>query len=328
MIKRIDLSIGVLLSGIIITSIVLYQKRQSKIQHSESRIYDDNEHEQILMKKMLMDETMLSNAHKPILWIHLPFETNCRKWESFTARTSNELNQPYLYLTIKSIIDNNADDFHICIIDDNTFGNIIPEWNVDMSLLGEIDKERYRILGTLKTLYYYGGLFVPPATLCFKSFKPLYGNTMMSVELPSNSIVSNTVSLTPNSRFFGSPKKNQTLSQFMYNWDEQSSATSHGDNVFNGLFERLCYEYMAKSQLELIDGKQVGTKTANDVEVSLEMLFGLSDDISMATNLYCISIPSESILNRSSYEWFASESVEDVVTSDYLLSDYFAMVYT
>ena len=47
-------------------------------------------------------------------------------WESFNDRMNENLNFPFMYLTIKSIIDCNVWDFHVCIIDDDSFTKLIP----------------------------------------------------------------------------------------------------------------------------------------------------------------------------------------------------------
>ena len=59
---------------------------------------------------------IFENIKKPILWIYIPYEYNSRHWESFGSRSSLHLNQPYLYLTIQSIIQHCSNDFYICII--------------------------------------------------------------------------------------------------------------------------------------------------------------------------------------------------------------------
>ena len=82
---------------------------------------------------------------------------------------SDNLNLPFMYLTIKSIIDNNVFDFHVCLIDDETFEKLLPEWNVSMDGLEDVALNKYRQLGLLRLVYEYGGIVVNPAFLSFKS---------------------------------------------------------------------------------------------------------------------------------------------------------------
>ena len=99
--------------------------------------YDmDNEtNEYKLRRKYLLNNSSITKEKKPIIWIHIPYEYNSRKWESFYSRGSMDLNQPYQTLTIRSIIDHNP-DFHVCLIDDSTFKNLLPGWVIDISIAG------------------------------------------------------------------------------------------------------------------------------------------------------------------------------------------------
>ena len=58
---------------------------------------------------------------------------------------STDLNQPYLHLVIQSIIDKCGDDFHICLIDDESFSKLIPSWNVDITNMADPHKQLFRI---------------------------------------------------------------------------------------------------------------------------------------------------------------------------------------
>ena len=68
------------------------------------------------IQNYLLTDSSLSDVKKPILWIPIEYEYNARNWLSFGSRSSFELNQPYMYLTVKSIINQCGDSFHICIL--------------------------------------------------------------------------------------------------------------------------------------------------------------------------------------------------------------------
>ena len=57
-----------------------------------------------LIRHYLLNETDIATSTLPILWIHVPYELNSRSWESFSSRSSMELNLSYIQLTIASII--------------------------------------------------------------------------------------------------------------------------------------------------------------------------------------------------------------------------------
>ena len=91
----------------------LYRRYEDKLMREDK----SNTYEAI--QKYLLDGVSLAKSKKPILWIHIPYEYNTRQWVSFGSRSSFDLNQPYLYLTIRSIIKHCEDSFTICIFDDN-----------------------------------------------------------------------------------------------------------------------------------------------------------------------------------------------------------------
>ena len=102
---------------------------------------DDKIEELNIIKKYLLQEDQaltlqqLSSIKKPIIWIHIEYSKNSRSWLSFGSRNSLELNQDYLYLTIRSIINCCSDYFHIVLIDDDSFKILLENWNVDLNKL-------------------------------------------------------------------------------------------------------------------------------------------------------------------------------------------------
>ena len=156
----------ILILFIIIFACIIYKKY--KDQHI-THISDINNN---------YNSKMIKNIKKPIMWIHIDYNYNARKWFSFGSRSSFELNQNYLYLTAKSIIEKNDKDFHIIICDDTIFKKIMPEWNINFSLLADPIKQYMRQLGFIKLIQSFGGIKVPISLLCFKSLYPLYQDTL------------------------------------------------------------------------------------------------------------------------------------------------------
>ena len=58
------------------------------------------------MKGFLLNEDELSD--KPIIWIHTKYNINSRDWLSFSSRNTEQLNQPYIFSCVKSIIKHNS----------------------------------------------------------------------------------------------------------------------------------------------------------------------------------------------------------------------------
>ena len=80
----------------------MYKKYEDKLLLTEG----DKDNHNMIRKYLLEDsefDASEQKVKKPIMWIHIKYEYNARKWLSFGSRSSCELNQPYLYLTLKSI---------------------------------------------------------------------------------------------------------------------------------------------------------------------------------------------------------------------------------
>ena len=135
---------------------------------------DENKNEYKLIQEYLLNESPLYGYNKPKLWVHTKYEYNARKWKSFQSRSSFDLNQPYIHLTIKSIVLHCADDFNVCLIDDDTFSKLIPSWTIDMKSVADPLKTRYREYGLAQLLYYYGGIVVPNTFICRRNLKDLW----------------------------------------------------------------------------------------------------------------------------------------------------------
>ena len=153
---------------LLITIAILYKKYQEK----NSIFSSENTYE--YLQNYILKETSIPASKKPIMWIHVPYEYNARHWESFGSRSSWKLNQPYLYLTVKSIIKNCDESFTICLIDDQSFEKLLPDWNIDMKLLADPILSYVRQLSLAKLVYNYGGFIVPISFLCFKNLEKLF----------------------------------------------------------------------------------------------------------------------------------------------------------
>jgi hypothetical protein len=192
---------------------ILYRRFEDKREREESvDIYEN-------IQQYLLDDDTLGKSKKPILWIHVPYEYNSRKWLSFGSRSSFDLNQPYLYLTVRSIIKSCEDSFTICIYDDNTFSRLIPGWSIDMTRLSDPILSNIRVLGMMRLLYIYGGLMCPISFLCMKNLSELYakgtrGNKMFVCETVDRNSTSSNLNFYPSISFCGAPKECEMVNQF------------------------------------------------------------------------------------------------------------------
>ena len=313
----------IILFVIIISLGILYQKYLEK---QSNMIEYDNYGE---IKKYLLKDKTLDKSKKPILWIYIPHEYNSRNWLSFGSRSSNELNQPYLYLTVKTIIKNCDESFKIVLIDDGSFEKLIPNWNINMSLLADPIKGYVRQLAMAKLIYTYGGLNVPISFLCFRDLISLYNkgtndDTMFVCENYDTNITSTNKLFYPDANFMGAKKENDTLKEFINFMEQTISNDFTAQTKFLGEFDEWTNKKITKGKMRLIRGTDVGIRTIDDEPVTVETLLG-DDYIHFYGKMYGIWIPAQTILKRRYYEWFARMSPEQIIDSQFILAKYIVL---
>ena len=313
----------IVIAIIIIALGIIYQKYNEK----QSLIMPSDEYGEI--KKYLLNESTLANNKKPVMWIHIPYEYNSRDWSSFGSRSSHNLNQPYLYLTVRSIIQQCEESFFICLIDDSSFAKLITNWNIDMTLISDPILSNVRQLAIAKLIYIYGGINVPISFLCSKDLVTLYekgtsGDTMFVCENVNNNISATNTRFYPDARFMGANKNNNGVKQLIDYMQLIISDDYTVNAEFNGGFNVWVNDKIMKKQIKLIPGTDVGTKTIDEDAVIVDNLLG-QNYIHFYGKMYGIWIPSEQILKRTNYEWFARMSPEQIFQSNCIIAKYIVL---
>jgi hypothetical protein len=312
----------IILLIILIVIVILYQRYLEK--HSYFSLQDNYDAIKI---HLLQDKNLINNKqNKPIMWIYIPYEYNARNWQSFGSRSSCDLNQPYLYLTAKTIIKNCEESFMICFVDDNSFAKLIPDWNIDMSLIGDPMLSYIRQLALIKLIYLYGGITVPLSFLCFKNLYGLWThgtkyNKMFIAENVDTNITSTHFDFYPNIEFMGAQKMNNTVGELIDFMQRIISSDYTAQVEFLGEFNRWCNKRVETGKIYLIEGKYLGIKTLDDEPVLIENLLG-DDYVNYYRDMYGIWIPSKMILKRLKYEWFTRMSEEQVLKGNFILAKY------
>lgn len=308
------------LSVILIVIWFLYNRYEDKLTKEQN-----NENYNAIQNYLLKDSA-LGYTKKPILWIHINYDYNSRNWISFGSRSSFELNQPYMYLTVRSIISQCQDSFHICIIDDDSFSKLLPGWNVNMKSLASPVSDYMRSLALSKTLYKYGGLIVPPSFVCMRNLDELYqmgtsGNKMFICETVNRNITSTTYEFYSNISFMGSSKECPELKNMIDFMQRTISSDYTAQSEFLGEFNRWCNSRVQKHEINLIPGKMIGTKDMDDKMILVDNLLS-NDYIELYSQAYGIYIPAKEIVNRVHYEWFARMSQQQVLESNVIICKY------
>ena len=299
----------------------LYNRYEDK-QHREKNEEDYS----AIQTYLLSDVSSLGNEKKPILWIPINYEYNARNWLSFGSRSSYCLNQPYLYLTVKSIIEKCGDSFHICIIDDDSFGKLLPDWSVDMTCISDPILTNMRMLGLTRILYKYGGFIVPPSFICLKDLIGLYmqntANECMFVgENIDRNITSTTHEFFPDMRFMGALKECPIVQKFILFMQQDISSDFTAQSVFLGDFNRWI-QYHRNKNVVVIDGKLLGVKTNKyDEQITIDVMFS-NNYLDLSENAVGIYVPADEILKRRKYEWLSRLSCKQVLECNAIICKY------
>lgn len=293
---------------------------------------DEKDDSAELIQKYLLNENPIYNMHKPKIWIHTKYEINARKWRDFMSRNSYDLNQPYIHYTIQSIIDQNADDFNICLIDDETFSKLIPDWDADVPNMAEPMKSYMREIGLLRLIHIYGGMIVPNSFLCTKPLIDLYKDGLAGKKPFVCEMVNRTCCLAeqqkkmlfvPSTTFMGCAKEDATIGIFIgylkYKLSNRFDLTD--ERNFLGDSSQWCIKAINAGNMNLILGQKIGIKTSKRKTILLEELF---EERKLDLDKSCVGIyiPEDELQRRHKYNWFLYLSKDDLMKTNVAIVKY------
>ena len=269
------------------------------------------------VNQYLLEHDDIIKSKKPILWIHIPREVNARNWKNFGSPNSKDLNMPFIYLTVRSIIEKCGQSFTICLIDDDSFAKLLPGWEINMDKLRSPILDNVRTMGFLKLLYLYGGLICPNSFLCQRDMIDLYNlsytnSIAVSFEKKNNGSSNISSEYVPDVRFMTSYPQNETIKQLCSFMEELISKDNTHESSFLERIGMQCEKYVQSQQISKHNGSLIGIKKHNNKDVQLEDLLG-SDFVEFDGAKYGIYIPD---IKRRKYEWFNYLNAYEIMTSD------------
>lgn len=304
----------------VIIIIALVAQYIYKMYKHDEDMHESHEQYKLVSEYFVGDKT----DENPILWIHVTNNINARNWVSFNSRNTTKLNQPYLYMTMKSIVDKCNTSFNICLIDDDAFRILIPKWNTNMNGLADPMKQHFRFLGLSKLLFHYGGLVVPPSFLCTKDLIKMYEKGITEtgifvVENINKSVTSFQSTYFPDTRFMGCKKNNEKMGSYIQFQESIQDSTAQPDFIGQRNIW-WCNQHVLR-KATLIDGKFIGIKHLDGTRVDLADLLE-NKELDIHVDSFGIYIPSDDILIRSKYKWFARMSQDQILGSNMSIVKY------
>ena len=300
--------------GILYDKYKLYEQRETQVES-----YD-------VVRKFLLNDDGLGKSKKPIIWIHTTYDINSRNWLDFYSRNSRDLNQPYIYLSIKTIVDKCGKDANICLIDDSSFQKLIPNWNIDVNMLADPIKSKIRELALARLLHFYGGYLVPNSFICFQDltnyFNMLSSNNKMFVgELVDRNSTSTYVNFFPNTKFMGCQKDCPTMKDYCSYLETLVSHDFTDESNFLGSSNKWINQMVQQGQVNVIPASLIGAKDANGEPVGIEKLISCCY-LELDKNALGLYVPADELLKRNMFNWFVRLSPRQVLGSDTILGKY------
>jgi hypothetical protein len=257
----------------------------------------------------------LSTLKKTKIWVHVPFEVNSRNWSSFGSRNSSDLNFPYIYLCIKSIIDTCGKDHDVIIYDDSNIQDILEnkQTEVELEKLSGVLLDKYREISKAEILYHYGGIHLPCSLFmkeCPQKLLKPTKNKMIACRVPNEGMDNSMLDFIVSSKILvckkGCPK--------MKSYIEYLKILDYSEELFSFKSN----EYL-KENAFIIDAEYIGGRDTMDKMVTIDRL--LSDEhIPLSTKSFGLYLNLEQILIRSKFQWFLRMSPQQIHHSKTRLS--------
>uniref|UniRef100_A0A6C0I5W0 Uncharacterized protein n=1 Tax=viral metagenome TaxID=1070528 RepID=A0A6C0I5W0_9ZZZZ len=311
-----------LFGAMIIISVGYFSSKIKKTLENEESEYE-------IIRKYLLNDSPLYGFNRPKIWIHSKYEVNSRKWKDFSSRNTTDLNQPYIHLTIKTIINHCGDDFNICLIDDDSFSKLLPSWDIYLSAVAEPMKSHLREMGMAELLYYYGGMVLPNSFLCMKNLISFYQNTISYGRPFVCEAINRTTNLLhqkhkllfiPDLSIMGAAKNDPVILELIEMLKARNKSCHFaGETDFVGDTSQWCLDAIRQQKLTLVGGETIGVKTAKRKTILLENLME-EEYIDFDSSIMGVYIPGEEILRRPKFQWFAVLPSEQVISSNMIIS--------
>ena len=305
---------------LILTSIgMLYDKYKKKYLPS------DNARNDKMIREFLLNDSVISN-NKPIMWVHTSYNINSRYWPSFYSRNTKLLNEPYIQACVESLVKHCGDSFNVCLIDNNSFSKLLPQWNIDINRLADPIKSHMERLGLAKLLYTYGGFVVPNSLIALKDLNDVFTNGLKKtdafvVESINRTKTSDISLFIPNSKIMGCLKNSKNMHKYL-KYLETLTATDFTEEMdFEGSSNKWLYQETTEGRITLLNGKLFGIRDKEECPVYIEQLLENSF-VKFAPDMVGLYLPNDEILSRTKYGWFPRMNKKQVMESNTIAGKY------
>jgi hypothetical protein len=307
---------------VVITAVgILYDKYKAKYDPGEEKIQFN-----------LVQKHLLNNSDKPSMWVHTEHGTNARYWSSFNSRNTQKLNQPYINMCIETIVKWSGESFNICLINDDSFHKLLPNWTINLDKLPEPLKSRTRTLGLFRLLHKYGGVVMPNSMIMMRDYLPFHkeylGRKGSYVgEFVSRNNTSEKKRLFPCHRMVGCERGDKTIKDLCNYLEVSLSTDTSAAADFEGNLDRHLFKKINSGVMSLIPGNLLGTKTKDGYVILIDDLLK-ETKVAFDVKMFGLYLPKNELLRRRNYEWFVRSNKVQVLSGNTVLANMFILSYS
>ena len=153
------------------------------------------------------------------------------------------------------------------------------------------------------------------------------GEKLFVCETIDRNVTSTDVDFYPNLSFCGAPRECETVRELCNFIQRTASHDYTADTKFLGDYDKWCKQRIENGKINMIEGVEIGTKTIDEKQIIVDDLMS-NNYLDLYQGTYGILIPSEEILNRNKFEWFARLSPKQVMESDTIIGNYILLSQT
>ena len=267
------------------------------------------------VEKYLLNKTDSVSVLQPFMWIHASGAYNARCWKSWGSRSSHDVNQPYLGLTIASAVEKCGDTFNICVINDDSFADLLPNWSVDLSRVADPVKTKLRSVAMAQVLYRYGGLTIPSSFLCTRSLRYVYDSTVFNEQAFVGRLRRNCTEIAASDKFMGCLKGSRVMGEYIDYLQIVASTDFTEASYFTAEDNRWLEQKIKCGALGVLNAKQLGAEDSGGNVVTIERLMDPTY-IEFAEGCLGIEFPQKELLEREEYGWFNMLDPVEATLSD------------
>lgn len=268
-----------------------------------------------IVEQYLINDSSLARSKMPIMWVHVSRELNARWWENFGSRNSNKMNKPYQFLTIKNIINKCGNRYNICLIDDNTFGKIIPGWSTDLDKVADPVKRNLRELAMARLLNIYGGMIMPSSMILVNDLENMISNKPFIGEFMNRGVTNYESPLKVDTKLMSCRKGDKIMEEYVNFLQHLISKDSTDESIFMGKTSVWWANKVNNEDAMKIDSGLLGVTDKKDEIILLEDLIN-TKPLEFKNDVKMVYIPDDELMKRTAYEWFVRCSPEQVLKSN------------